>query len=81
MLVILPETHRLPATFMGHYYVELSGDGSDHECVSSALTGLVAGLVGKDRADPTRAGGAVELPRMASLYYAALWIGSFQFLH
>ena len=62
LLVILPETRRLPASFMGHFYVELSGYVSDHECLRSALARLVAGLVGKDRA--SRAGCSVEIPRM-----------------
>jgi hypothetical protein len=62
LLVILPETWRLPATFMGHFYVELSGDVSDHECLRSALASLVAEIVGKDRARPTLC--PVELPRM-----------------
>jgi hypothetical protein len=62
LLVILPETRRLPATFMGRVYVELSGDVSDHEYLRSALASLVAGLVGKDRARPTLC--PVEFPRM-----------------
>jgi hypothetical protein len=64
VLVILPETERLPATFMGHFYVELSGDADDFERLRSALTSLVASLVGKDRASPTLGGRSIELPRM-----------------
>jgi hypothetical protein len=64
VLVILPETQRLPATFMGHFYVELSGDTSDHERLRSALARLVAGLAGEDMANTARGGGSVRLPRM-----------------
>jgi len=39
----LPETEILPATFMGHFYVELAGDASDRECLKSALATLVGG--------------------------------------
>jgi len=31
LLVILPGTRTLPATFIGHFYVELSGDASDRD--------------------------------------------------
>jgi hypothetical protein len=44
VLVILPDTRRLPATFMGHFYLELSGDTTDHERLRSVLANLVAGL-------------------------------------
>lgn len=64
VLVLLPETERVPATFMGHFYVELSGEVSDRDCLRSALASLVAGLVGKERASPTLAGRSIELPRM-----------------
>lgn len=64
VFVLLPETQRLPATFMGHFYVELSGDANDLERLRSVLANLVAGLAGKDRASATRAGCSVELPRM-----------------
>jgi hypothetical protein len=64
VLVILPEAQRLPATFMGHFYVELSGDSEDRERLRSVLANLVAGLAGKDRASATRAGCSVELARM-----------------
>src|SRR5713226_8994754 len=43
LLVILPETRMLPATFMGHFYVKLSGDASDHDCLKSAVESLVTG--------------------------------------
>ena len=64
VLVILPETQRLPATFMGHFYVELSGDTSDHERLRSAFESLVADLAGGDMAIAARGGGSVRLPRM-----------------
>ena len=64
VLVVLPETERVPATFMGHFYVELSGDASDHECLRSALESLVAGLARKDGKSATRSGRSVRLARM-----------------
>jgi len=63
-LVVLPETHRLPATFVGHFYVELAGDTSDHECLKSAMAGLVADLVGDDMGNATRVGRSVRVQRM-----------------
>jgi hypothetical protein len=61
LLVILPETRRLPATFMGHFYVELLGAASDRECLRSALAKLTVGLAGKNvaGADLSRMGCAV----------------------
>ena len=59
LLVILPETQRLPATFMGHFYVELSGDASDYERLKSAVASL-APL----RSMPFRAGRSRQLSRM-----------------
>jgi hypothetical protein len=64
VLVILPETQRLPATFMGHFYVELTGDSEDRERLRSALGSLVGGLAGKDGASATRSGRSVRLARM-----------------
>jgi hypothetical protein len=64
VLVILPETQRLPATFMGHFYVELSGDTSDRERLKSALARLVAGLAGKNKAGANRFGRSGPLFRM-----------------
>ena len=55
---------RVPATFMGHFYVELSGDVSDQESLKSALASMVAGLAGEDMANAARRGGLVRLPRM-----------------
>lgn len=55
VLAILPETQRLPATFVGHFYVELSGDDADdRESLSVVLAGLVADLAGEDMANATR---------------------------
>lgn len=65
VLVILPETERLPATFMGHFYVELSGDDADdRESLRVVLARLVADLAGEDMANATRVGRSVRLPRM-----------------
>jgi hypothetical protein len=64
VLVLLPETERMPATFMGHFYVELSGDSEDRERLRLVLANLVRGLGGEDTADATRGGGSVRLPRM-----------------
>jgi hypothetical protein len=65
VLVILPETERLPATFMGHFYVELSeDDADDRETLSVALARLVAGLTEEDMANATRVDRSVRLPRM-----------------
>ena len=65
VLVLLPETQRLPATFMGHYYVELSGDDADdRESLRVVLASLVADLAGGDMAGATRVGGSARLPRM-----------------
>jgi len=44
VLVLLPETERVPATFMGHFYAELSGDSEDRGRLRSVLANLVAGL-------------------------------------
>lgn len=63
MLMILPETQRVPATFMGHFYAELSGDASNHERLRLGLASLVA-LVGEDMGNATRVGGSVRLHRM-----------------
>jgi len=62
VLVILPETERPPPTFMGHFYVELSGDVSDRECLRSAMASLVAGLAGEDIANAARGSRSVPLP-------------------
>ena len=59
LLVILPETRILPATFMGHFYVELCGDASDHDRLQSAMARLVA-----LRSAPLRAGRSRPLSRM-----------------
>jgi hypothetical protein len=65
VLVLLPETQRVPATFMGHFYVELSGDDADdRESLRVMLAGLVADLAGEDIANATRVGRSVRFPRM-----------------
>src|SRR5437899_8803050 len=43
LLVILPEARILAAVFMGHFYVKLYGDASDHDCLKSGVASLVAG--------------------------------------
>src|SRR5437867_12727790 len=43
LFVLLPETERLPATFMGHFYVGLSGDAGDYDRLKPAVASLVAG--------------------------------------
>jgi hypothetical protein len=65
VLVLLPETERVPATFMGHFYVELSGDGADdRESLRVVLAGLVADLAGEDMANATRVVRSLRLPRI-----------------
>jgi hypothetical protein len=60
VLVILPETQRLLATFMGHLYVELPGDSEDREHLRSVLANLGAGL-------SRRNGASVGPPLLAGL--------------
>jgi hypothetical protein len=55
LLVLLPETRRLPATCMGHYCVELAGDDSDGEELRTALTAVVSAL---------RTNGRIQLERL-----------------
>ena len=50
LLVLLPETRILPATCMGHFYVELSGGASDQECLRAALVSVTASLADKNGA-------------------------------
>jgi hypothetical protein len=65
VLVLLPETQRVPATFMGHFYVELSEDGADdRESLRVALARLVAGPTDEDMASAARVDRSVRLPRM-----------------
>lgn len=63
VLVILPRTRSIPATFVGHFFVELTGDSTDHEELKSALASVVAGLAGKGRTGATRVRRSVRLPR------------------
>jgi hypothetical protein len=73
VLVILPETQRLPATFMGHFYVELSeDDADDRESLRVALARLMAGLTDEDMASAARVGRSVRLPRMGCAVGGAL---------
>ena len=59
LFVILPETRTLPATFMGHFSVELSGDESNRDRLKSALQKFVT-----LRSMPARAGATRALSRM-----------------